>query len=79
MVKVKIIKNTWGHSKKCWYIIDVENNISLNYTGHTSKKAALKVVEAIKGMATSFLSRWESRNGIKRSVTKRRARNEKPL
>ena len=50
MVKVKIIKNTWGHSKKCWYIIDIENNISLNYTGHTSKKAALKVVEAIKGM-----------------------------
>tara|TARA_B100000424_G_scaffold227849_1_gene188790 strand:+ start:49 stop:213 length:165 start_codon:yes stop_codon:yes gene_type:complete len=50
MVKVKIIKNTWGHSKKCWYIIDIENNISLNYTGHTSKKAALEVVEAIKGM-----------------------------
>ena len=49
-MKVKIIKNTWGHSKKCWYIIEVATNIAMNYTGHTSKKAALEVVEAIKGM-----------------------------
>tara|TARA_B100000482_G_scaffold138895_1_gene101985 strand:- start:277 stop:432 length:156 start_codon:yes stop_codon:yes gene_type:complete len=48
-MKVKIIKDTWGHSKKCWYIIDVETNISMNYTGYTSKKAALKVVENAGG------------------------------
>ena len=48
-MKVKIIKDTWGHSKKCWYIIDVETIISMNYTGYTSKKAALKVVENAGG------------------------------
>ena len=49
MMKVKIIKDTWAHSKKCWYIIDVETNISFNYGGFTSKKAAVKVVESAGG------------------------------
>ena len=43
-MKVKIVKNTWGHSKKCWYIIDVATNTSMNYTGYTAKKDAIKVV-----------------------------------
>ena len=49
-MEVKIIKDTWAHSKKCWYIVDVANGYKINYTGHTSKKAALEVVGAIKGM-----------------------------
>lgn len=49
MMKVKIIKDTWAHSKKCWYIIDVETNISFNYGGFTSKKAAVKIVEDAGG------------------------------
>ena len=49
-MKVKIIKDKWAHSSKCWYIVDVDNDCKINYTGHTSKKAALEVVEAIKGM-----------------------------
>ena len=48
-MKVKIIKDAWSHSKNCWYIIDVETNISMNYTGFTSKKAAVKVVESAGG------------------------------
>ena len=53
-MKVKIIKDKWGHSKKCWYIIDVETKISINYTGYTSKKAALKVVENAGGEVVEF-------------------------
>ena len=41
-MKVKIIKDTWAHSKKCWFIVDVETNITFNYGGFTSKKAATK-------------------------------------
>ena len=48
-MKVKIVKDTWGHSKKCWYIVDVESNITFNYGGFTSKKAAVKVVENAGG------------------------------
>ena len=54
IMKVKIIKNTWGHSKKCWYIIDVATNIAMNYTGYTSKKAAMKVVEDAGGEVVEF-------------------------
>ena len=48
-MKVKIIKDTWAHSKKCWFIVDVETNITFNYGGFTSKKAAVKVVENAGG------------------------------
>ena len=53
-MEVKIIKNTWGHSKKCWYIIEVATNIAMNYTGYTSKKAAMKVVEDAGGEVVEF-------------------------
>ena len=59
-MKVKIIKDKWAHSKKCWYIIDVETKISINYTGYTSKKAALKVVENAGGEVVEFGS-WRGR------------------
>ena len=49
MMKVKIVKDTWGHSKKCWYMVAVDtvlgsgaNGMTLNYYGFTSKKAATK-------------------------------------
>ena len=48
--KVKIIKDTWAHSKKCWFIVDVKYNYTLNYTGYSSKKAALKSIENVSGM-----------------------------
>ena len=45
-MKVKIIKDTWAHSKKCWYIVAVDtvlgSGMTLNYYGFTSKKAATK-------------------------------------
>tara|TARA_R110001583_G_scaffold130916_1_gene282642 strand:- start:579 stop:803 length:225 start_codon:yes stop_codon:yes gene_type:complete len=40
MIKVKIVKNTWAGSKRCWFI--VADGMSLNYYGFTSKKAAIK-------------------------------------
>ena len=48
-MKVKIVKNTWVHSKNFWYIIDVATNIAMNYNGYTSKKAAVKTVENAGG------------------------------
>jgi len=44
-MKVKIIKDTWAHSKRCWYIVDVTNGYKFNYTGYTSKKVAMWIVE----------------------------------
>ena len=53
-MKVKIVKDKWAHSKKCWFIVDVESNITFNYCGFTSKKAALKVVENAGGEVVEF-------------------------
>ena len=53
-MKVKIIKDTWAHSKRCWYIVDVTNGYKLNYTGYTSKKAAVKTVEDAGGEVVEF-------------------------
>ena len=54
IMKVKIVKDKWAHSKKCWFIVDVESNITFNYGGFTSKKAALKVVENAGGEVVEF-------------------------
>ena len=41
MTKVRIEKDTWAHSKKCWYIVDAKKGLKYNYFGHTSKKNAI--------------------------------------
>ena len=40
MVKFKIVKNTWAHSKRCWFIM--ADGMQMNYHGFTSKKAATR-------------------------------------
>lgn len=39
-IEVKIVKNTWASSKRCWFI--EADGIVMNYYGFPSKKSAIK-------------------------------------